>query len=160
LGNYPGDILVENNLSYGNGGAGIHIFKSYKAQIDVVNNTVWGNQQNWKLYDMGAHAASNVRFFNNIVVADQYRQVNGKTEPGVVYDYNLYSGSNMITARGPHDIEADPLFMLPTTNRRDGDFRLRPGSPALLSGRKEPFIPSLDKDGKPRGDKPSRGAHQ
>ncbi|MES2458997.1 MAG: right-handed parallel beta-helix repeat-containing protein, partial [Armatimonadota bacterium] len=75
--NYPGAALVENNLSYGNGGSGIHIFKSHKAPIDVVNNTIWGNQQNWRLYEMGAHDAVNIRFLNNVVVADKYRQVNG-----------------------------------------------------------------------------------
>jgi hypothetical protein len=160
LHDYPGAILVENNFSYSNGGAGIHVFKSNKAQIDIINNTVWQNQQTWRLYDMGAHNAVNVRFLNNIVVADKYRQVNGKPEPGIVYDYNLYSGSPQVLAKGPNDIVADPLFILPSTNRRDANFRLRPNSPALGTGLKTPFAATSDLEGKPRGDKPSRGAYQ
>ena len=158
--NYPGDCLIENNLSQGNGGAGIHVFKSSKAHIDIVNNTVWGNQLDWQLYDMGALAATNVRFFNNIVMADKYRQVNGKDEPGIVYDYNLY-GSSQIGTKGPHDIVGDPLFVLPSTNRRDSDFHLRPGSPALASGTTL-LVPKSDLLGKPRpaDTAPDRGAFE
>jgi len=160
LGEYPGGILVENNLVYSNGGSGIHVFKSYKAPIDIVNNTVWGNQQTWKLFEIGAHAAANVRILNNIAVADKYRTVNGPVTPGVTYDYNLYSGSNLIQSRGAHDIEADPLFVLLTTNRKDGNFRLQPGSPAFQSGTRISETPTADIDGNLRGDKPSRGAYQ
>jgi hypothetical protein len=160
LGDYPGGVLVENNLSYGNGGAGIHVFKSRKARIDIVNNTVWGNQQNWKLYDMGAHDATGVTFLNNVVVADRYRQVNGKSAPGITYDYNVYWGSTLIDAKGPNDLVADPLFAVPTTNRRDGDFRLLPGSPARGTGAKTEITPAADMTGKPRGEKPTRGAYE
>ena len=160
LGDYAGDCLVANNISQGNGGTGIHVFKSNKAHIDIVNNTVWSNQQTWQQYEMGAHAATNVRFLNNIVVADRYRKVNGPVQPGITYDYNLYFGSSLIDAKGPHDIVADPMFVLPSTNRKDSNFRLRPGSPALESGLKDPIVPDLDLEGKARGDKPSRGAYQ
>jgi hypothetical protein len=160
LARYAGAILVANNLVYNNGGGGIHIYKSFKARIDVVNNTLWRNQQTWQLYDLGAHASTNVHFLNNLVVADKYRQVNGKTLPGITYDYNLYSGSPLVNAKGEHDLVADPLFVRPSTNRRDSDFHLRPGSPAFQSGATESFVPANDLDGQPRGDKPSRGAYQ
>lgn len=160
LGDYTGGCLIENNLSYNNGGAGIHVFKSHKAQIDIVNNTVWRNQQIWKLYDLGAHAATNVRMLNNIIMADKYRQVNGKAGPGVTYDYNIYFGSPMVEAKGEHDLVKDPLFVRAAINRKDADFHLRPGSPALASGCKTEIIPANDLDGKPRGEKPSRGAYQ
>ncbi|WP_228892958.1 right-handed parallel beta-helix repeat-containing protein [Pseudoduganella aquatica] len=129
---YAGATLVEN-LSYNNGGAGIHVFRSHKARIDIVNNTVWRNQQMWRLYDIGAHDATNINILNNIVVADKYRQVNGKPMAGVRYDHNLYFGSPQVEAKGPNDRFADPLLALPSTNRKDGDFSLLPGSPAIDS---------------------------
>ncbi len=160
LGNYPGGALVENNLVYNNGGAGIHIYKSHKAQIDVVNNTLWRNQQLWQLYDLGAHNAANIRFLNNIVVADKYRQVNGKPGGNIVYDYNVYSGSPLIGARGENDIQADPLFRLPSTNRQAADFSLLPGSPAIGTAGPE-LVPKTDLAGTPRPPgKADRGAFQ
>jgi hypothetical protein len=163
LGNYPGSILVENNLVYNNGGGGIHVFKSRRAKIDITHNTVWRNQQMWQIYDLGAHAAVNVRFLNNIVVADRYRQVNGKPDEGVTYDYNIYSGSDKgrIFAQGPNDLIADPMFVRAATHRIDGDFRLKSGSPAIDSAGSE-LTPRTDLDGKPRpfGVRPDRGAYE
>lgn len=158
---YTGGILIENNLVYNNGGAGIHVYKSHHARIDIVSNTLWRNQQMWQLYDLGGHNISNVHFYNNIVVADRYRQVNGKPEPGVVYDYNLYSGSPLIGAKGANDLIGDPLFVLPSTNRRAADFSLSAGSPALDNAGGEK-IPAVDLLGtpRPRGAGADRGAFE
>lgn len=161
LNDYSGGVLVENNLSYNNGGSGIHVFKSNKAQIDIVNNTLWRNQQMWRLYDLGAHAATNIRFLNNIVVADKYREVNGEPLPGVTYDYNIYFGSPKVHAKGPHDIVADPMLVQPATNRQDGDFTLRPGSPAMDSAGRD-LVPKIDLLGtaRPQGKESDRGAYE
>jgi hypothetical protein len=161
LNDYSGDILVENNLSYNNGGAGIHVFRSNKAHIDIVHNTLWRNQQMWRLYELGAHAATNINILNNIVVADRWRQVNSKAIPGVRYDYNLYFGSNQIEDKGSHDVFADPEFVLPSTNRKDGDFTLLPNSPAIDSASNE-LTPKTDLLGQPRplGKAPDRGAYE
>ncbi|BCM88515.1 hypothetical protein IAD21_00348 [Abditibacteriota bacterium] len=159
LGDYSGGILIQNNLCFNNGGSGIHIFKS-KAQIDVVGNTLWKNQQMWQLYEIGTHTAVNVRFYNNIVYTDRYKQVNGKPSDGVTYDYNIYYGSNMVMTKGEHDLSVDPRFVLPSTNAKVADFRLRPDSPALGTGSPKPFIPVANNlDGKPRGDRPNKGAY-
>lgn len=161
LRDYAGATLVENNLSYNNGGAGIHVFRSHKARIDIVHNTVWRNQQMWRLYDIGVHDATNVSILNNIVVADKYRQVNGKPLPGVRYDYNVYFGSPQVEAKGPHDLYADPRLALPATNRADGDFSLLPGSPAIDSAGAE-LTPKTDFSGQPRvqGKGADRGAFE
>jgi hypothetical protein len=161
LGDYSGDVLVQNNVSFDNGGGGIHIFKSRQAHIDVVNNTLWRNQQMWQLYDLGCHSAVNVRFFNNVVYSERRKQVIGRVEdPTVVYDYNLYYGSDQILAKGEHDLNADPKFVMASTNPKVADFHLQPGSPALGTGLTGAFVAATDIDGKPRGDKPSRGAYQ
>lgn len=71
---YPGPILVEANLCYGNGAKGIQVFRS--DHVTVRNNTVWCNNVDaimpagdvrWELSN--AHAASNI-WVNNIGVCD------------------------------------------------------------------------------------------
>jgi hypothetical protein len=161
LGNYTGGILVENNLVYNNGGAGIHIFKSFKSKIDVVHNTVWRNQQLWTLYDMGAHFAANIRFMNNIVIADKYRQVNGKNIPNVTYDYNIYWGSPLVEGKGPNDLMVDPQLLMPATNRKDANFGLQATSPAIDSAGSG-LSTTIDFAGNPRpsGKATDRGAYE
>ena len=44
---YKGKTLVENNISYNNGGSGIHSFNS--ANVDIINNTLYNNNQNPRL---------------------------------------------------------------------------------------------------------------
>lgn len=128
---YSGGVLVEHNVCFNNGGSGLHVFKSGKAHIDVVNNTVWRNQQMWQLYELGCHSAVNVRFLHNVVYAERRKQVNGKPAPTITYDYNFYYGSDQVMTKGPHDLVADPQFVLASTNPALADFQLQPGSPAI-----------------------------
>ena len=161
LGDYSGGILVENNLCFNNGGSGIHVFKSNKAHIDIVHNTLWRNQQMWSLYDLGCHSAVNVRFLNNIVCAERRKQVNGRPGPTIVYDYNLYYGSDQIPTKGKHDLVADPKFVLPSTDPARADFRLQAGSPAIDSATLD-LAPKFDLAGitRPAGTAPDRGAYE
>lgn len=159
--NYAKPILVENNLCFDNGGAGIHVYKNFQARVDIIGNTLWHNQQMWQLYELGCNNSSNVHFLNNIVYADRSRLVTGAADPGVTYDYNLYFGSHRAALMGSHDQIADPLFVLPTTISEMADFHLQPGSPALGSGWHDPALPAdNDLDGLARTDSPSRGAYQ
>ncbi len=158
---YSGGVLVENNLCFNNGGAGIHVFKSSKARIDIVHNTLWRNQQMWSLYDLGCHSAVNVRFLNNIVCAERRKQVNGRPDPTIVYDYNVYYGSDQIPTKGKHDLVADPKFILPSTDPARADFRLQAGSPAIDSAGLE-LASKFDLAGIARnsGPAPDRGAYE
>jgi hypothetical protein len=161
LGDYSGGVLVENNLCFNNGGSGIHVFKSNRARIDVVHNTLWRNQQMWSLYDLGAHSAVNVRFLNNIVCAERRKQVNSRPAAGIVFDDNLYYGSDQIPTKGKRDLIADPKFILPSTDPGRADFRLQAGSPAIDSAGLE-LTPKSDLAGttRPSGAAPDRGAFE
>lgn len=161
LRDYSGAVLVENNLCFNNGGAGIHAFKAAKAQIDVIGNTLWRNQQMWQLYEMGAHTVNSARFLNNIVVGERGHLVTSEKAAGVTFDYNIYFGSYKAAVVGAHDLLADPKFVLPSTNPKVADFHLKPDSPAIDSGT-DAAVARTDLDGASRvqGPAPDRGAYE
>ncbi|MDQ3814963.1 MAG: right-handed parallel beta-helix repeat-containing protein, partial [Armatimonadota bacterium] len=78
----------------------------------------------------------------------------------VVRAHNLYFGGNIAPIMGTNDVIADPQFVAPSTDYTVADFHVKPGSPAIGTGRIEPFSPILDLDGKPRGATPDKGAYQ
>ncbi|WP_265269577.1 choice-of-anchor Q domain-containing protein [Nostoc sp. KVJ3] len=130
-GAYQGRTLIANNISYWNGGSGIHAHDS--EHVDIVNNTVYGNGQTPELKKGQLYAgySSDVKIFNNIIYAYSGQNANSNTKNvNVTYDYNLYPKGAVIAAMGPHDIIGDPLFV----NTSIPDFRIKPGSPAINSG--------------------------
>ncbi len=109
---YTGRTLVQNNLTYNNGGSGIHAFLS--AHVDIVNNTAISNNQSPEI-DNGqifAHGSSDVKILRNILYAYPGKQINdnGKND-NVVYDDNIYINASKINVKGPHDIVADSQFL-------------------------------------------------
>lgn len=89
---YNARILVANNLSYFNGGSGMHVFAS--DHVDLVNNTVYDSVacEGLGYSTFYASEANDVNMFNNIV----YTRDNGKmnistaSNQGVAYDNNLF----------------------------------------------------------------------
>jgi len=154
---YAGKIRVANNLSYNNGGSGIHAYSSQN--VDIVNNTAYGNSKSPAL-DYGgifANDSSNVNILNNIVYARTGEKVNDNyRNSNVVYNYNLYY-NGPVTVSGPNDITANPAFVNPAA----GDFRIAAGSPALDSGTSQ-LAPATDLDGsvRPQGTGYDRGAYE
>ena len=69
---YPYKTLVENNLCYNNGGAGISIFSSNN--VTVQNNTCYLNGRILKNYDettnLSVGDGTNIELYNNICVSD------------------------------------------------------------------------------------------
>ncbi|MFD3538370.1 right-handed parallel beta-helix repeat-containing protein [Streptomyces sp. NPDC058662] len=132
---YGGRVLVADNLSYDNGGSGIH---SYRSQhVDIVNNTAYlnGRSTRMKSYaNIFAHDSTDVRLLNNIAYGRPGQATNSKSRnTDVTYDFNLYFGSDAPEAKGPNDIVADPKLARPGT-AADADFHLTKGSPAIDSG--------------------------
>jgi hypothetical protein len=128
-GEYAGRTLVTNNVSFQNGGSGIHSFAS--GHVDIVNNTAFMNGQVVGYSDIFASYSSDVRIVNNVMFARADGQVNGNNRnTGVLYDYNVYFGGKAPAVMGPHDRVADPLFV----DAAHGDLRVREGSPAIDSG--------------------------
>ena len=131
---YGGRTVVAFNVSYGNGGSGMHAFSSQ--HVDLVGNTAYDNDLSGSL-DLGeiyAEAGSDVNIVDNILVAPAGKAIlsdDGNT--AVVEDYNVLFdiGGAVLTPStyGSHDILADPLLSGPG----DGDFSLSAGSPALGS---------------------------
>ncbi|WP_412751466.1 right-handed parallel beta-helix repeat-containing protein [Krasilnikovia sp. M28-CT-15] len=147
---YRGRTLVENNVAFRNGGGGVHVFSS--DNVDVVHNTVYHNSVSPEIgdRDLNATRANNVRFFDNISVsAPGHKPLSISGTPGrakgsekVVADCNLLGG--------------DPKFVNPAA----GDFRLRPGSPAIDAGCAK-LTATVDIAGRARpSGKSDLGAHQ
>src|SRR5271166_4647239 len=128
---YNGRTLVENNLTYNNGGTGAHAIDS--DHVDFFYNTAYNN-------NLGAAASpdlnegqivgqnsNDVRIENNIMDAPAGTIVDGYTSGySVTYDYNVYSGTGGEPTKGAHDIVANPSFVSPGSN-----FNLQAGSPAI-----------------------------
>ncbi|RKN38685.1 hypothetical protein D7223_30670 [Micromonospora endolithica] len=148
---YRGRTLVENNVSYRNGGGGVHVFSS--DNVDVLHNTVYQNSVSPEIgdRDLNASWAHNVRFAHNISVsAPGHKPLSISGTPGrakgsekVFADCNLLNG--------------DPKFVDPA----GGDFRLRAGSPAINAGCAAPTA-KTDHVGRsrPHGKSPDLGAHE
>ncbi|WP_335030212.1 choice-of-anchor Q domain-containing protein [Nostoc sp.] len=130
-GSYRGRTLIANNITYWNGGSGIHAHDS--EHVDIVNNTAYGNGQTSSLKKGQIYAgySSDVKIFNNIISAYPGQKANSNMKnTNVTYDYNLYTKGAEITVMGPHDIIGDPQFVNPS----NGDFRLKANSAAINKG--------------------------
>ncbi|MBD2677807.1 MULTISPECIES: right-handed parallel beta-helix repeat-containing protein [Nostoc] len=122
---YKGRTLVKNNLTFHNGGSGIHTFNSDR--IDIINNTAFLNNQTpeLKLGQIFTQASSDVKILNNILYAFPGKNVNSKSKgKNVIFDYNIYLNTSSPNVKGPHDIIADADFIRthPTLRKIAGDW--------------------------------------
>jgi hypothetical protein len=149
---YGGRTLVANNISYLNGGSGIHAYSS--AHVDIVYNTAYLNNQTKSLNEgqIFSNSGSDVNLLSNILYAAPNRTYysNYNNDSTVLHDFNLlYSTTPKAgekgMAPGPHDILGNPLF----TSAGTGDFTLQAGSPAIGSASPS-LAPTTDFAGNPR----------
>ncbi|WP_373530607.1 right-handed parallel beta-helix repeat-containing protein [Nostoc sp.] len=153
---YGGRTLIANNISYKNGGTGIHTFKS--DHVDIVYNTVYLNNQTPGFTDgqIMTNTSANVKVLNNILFGERGKPINSKGgSKNVTFNYNHNANSTFIRASGPNDTSGDPLFVNPSA----GDFRLKSNSPAINTGTRFNSV-KTDFLGNPReqGLAPDRGA--
>jgi parallel beta-helix repeat protein len=166
---YTAATLIENNLTYFNGGAGIHVFQS--TNVTVRNNTSYWNRQlptkfTWR-GDLSNQGSDDVIWVNNIGWANP-SLVKGNTalleQPrakGVVWMNNIsYNGTpgkasfnHAGALPGGNWFGVDPLLVNPPT-----DFRLNPGSPAIHAGTIVYGVPAVDLAGNRRSGPPDIGA--
>ncbi|WP_375506740.1 choice-of-anchor Q domain-containing protein [uncultured Nostoc sp.] len=155
---YRGRTLIASNISYKNGGGGIHTYQS--ENIDIVYNTSYLNNQSPEILygQISINASNNINVLNNILYSERGKPINVRYGGNNVrFDYNLNANSSLINASGSSDMIADPLFMNPYA----GDFRLKSTSPAINSGMKFNSV-KTDFTGDPRvkGSRSDRGAYE
>jgi hypothetical protein len=172
-GSYIGRTLVINNLSYDNGGSGIHTVRANR--VDIINNTAYLNSASPALQysEIFTYGSTDVRIINNILVAPIANLASGaKPYPvnrlggkntNVVFLHNLYFGGNIPPTLGEGDQIGDPKFVNPSRDESVADFRLKLGSPAIDAGTTDaPALPLLDLDGRfrPQGETYDLGAYE
>ena len=141
-----GEVLIEKNIVYRCSSG--PLFVSISTNITVENN-IFAFGADYQIFRAGCSdpTAFEYAFRRNIVYYNQGSVV-GQWEPAnrnFLYDRNLYwntsgkvtvfSGDKSLddwraAGQDKHSIVADPLFVDP----ENGDFRLRPGSPAAKIG--------------------------
>ena len=147
---YFGRTLIENNVSYLNGGKGITVYKS--DHVDVINNTTYQNSQTENLNLTGEiilGEADDINIYNNIV----YPQINVNsislwaTGSSINVGYNLIYNTDKYFSPGADDIIGlNPQFVKINPKTEQYDFRLKPDSPAIDKGY-ELFASMVDNDG-------------
>jgi hypothetical protein len=164
---YKGKTLVINNVSYNNGGSGIHAFNS--ANIDIVNNTLYNNNQSPHLAyaQLFASSSEKVNLFNNIVYSrdlrpgeTKYDMNNATGSDLVIYANNIYYNGGTPLEVGINDVIADPKFV--SLDPMSEDFlRLQSDSPAIDRGTRT-LAPAIDLEGasRPQGEKYDIGAYE
>jgi hypothetical protein len=157
---YPYRTLVENNLVVGNGGTGIHSYRS--SHVDIVNNTSYGNGRN-PAQDGGeilAIASSDVRIANNIAQAEPGRRLNGNWRNHEVVSFgNILFGTIPPELTGPGDILADPRLVAPSMRPVLASFVPRADSPAIDAAGGNLMAP-LDHAGQPPAGQRDIGAFE
>jgi len=155
--NRGGHIL--NNLVYHNRAYGIHLWHA-AADVVISGNTVFNNGSSGLVVGAGdepkGNRADGCLVSNNIFA---YNSRYGFVESGNTGTHNQYLknltyenklGSSQLQNgnRAADTIDTDPQFVNYTGDSR-GDYRLKPGSPALRSGRRD-GAPADDIEARPR----------
>ncbi|MFF0186585.1 sigma-70 family RNA polymerase sigma factor [Streptomyces sp. NPDC005244] len=158
---YNGRVLVANNISYDNGGSGIHAYKSQ--HVDIVHNTAYLNGRSTRVKtpyaNIFANDSTDVRLLNNIAYGRPGQATNSKSHNvNVTYDYNVYFGGKTPETKGRHDLIADPKFTAPGKSP-NADFRLTKGSPAIGSATPLTAITTDFTGATRKGGTPDRGAY-
>jgi hypothetical protein len=167
---FTGRTLVQDNVSFDNGGSGIHTVDAY--HVDIINNTAYMNSASPALQysEIFSYGSDDVRIINNILVArvanvaagERPIPVNLCSGPNgaVTFANNIYYGGNIAPKLGQNDKIADPQFAIPSDDPNVADFHIKITSPAVRAGQIDTFAPYTDFDGNVRGVVPDIGAFQ
>lgn len=129
---YTGRTLVENNISYNNGGSGLHAYKSN--HVDFINNTAYNNGTVVGYPEIFGSGGNDVKIYNNIMYARSGGNCNANDE-AAVYNHNLYFNGPAYR-KGDTDIIGDPQFVNMALNST-ANFRLKNSSPCIDTGAKK-----------------------
>lgn len=157
---------ISNNITYRNWGYGIHLWH-YPKNVVVANNLVYANRAGGIIIGNEPRenfVVDNIIVANNIVVWNDGVSIKEQNRTGINNRYinNLVygnrKGDKLVLQNGNRDegtVFADPQF---ENFKPDGsgDYRLKPGSPALGRG-KSGFAPPNDLERRKRAANPSIG---
>jgi serralysin len=166
---YKFKTLVENNISYSNGGKGIQV--AFSSNATIRNNTAWHNSTDlvnststWKA-ELSNMEGDNNLWVNNIAIADPSINKNNRAIMNVSYNkvansnvryYNniTYSGKSGDASVLKNNNNAVPtvgngnkLGVNPRLVNAPTNFRLQSSSPAIDSGTAQFGLPAEDIDG-------------
>jgi parallel beta-helix repeat protein len=173
---YAQASLVQNNVSFWNGGRGIQLF--YSNNITVRNNTAFGNMRDPNNAttlrgDLSNMQGGNNIWVNNIAWADPSlnrhntavvdTSFSGFNNPGTSYYNNLtFNGStgqaslnfvdtnSTFTTRTGNILGSNPNLAKPALSPSIADYHIGPASPASQAGTMAFGISALDAGGAPR----------
>ena len=143
---YEGATLIFGNLTYNNGGRGVHIYQS--DNITVANNTAYHDVSDPLLCEPSQQGeisvidANHVSVLNNIAVSAgvAHGLVDEKTNDSV-WKNNLsnrtapgFGHSTRFVFDQSNLIGVDPMFVAPSIDPSLANFKLRPGSRAIGAG--------------------------
>lgn len=132
--------LVFNNLIDLNSGVGVRAFGS--TGLEVINNTLFSNTGGGISLGVDASAQPSINGFleNNVINGNTGFgiQVDAASLSGYQADYNLNTDSYDGASPGAHDLQVNPLFVLPSVTNPDlhlsASFGGSGGSPAIDAG--------------------------
>ena len=165
---YTGQTLVEENLTYNNGGSGIRV--GYSSRVVVRNNTSFWNEAlttisgSWR-GDLATEFSNGIIWANNIAVAnpafngDNTAILDGASSGTVWLDNLTFDGTaGQASVYGSGSMAGNLLGENPMLMNPTGDFHLQSGSPAFGAGTATYGVPATDFDGNPWTSPPSIGA--
>ncbi len=161
---YSGRTLVQNNLSYNNGGSGIHAYNS--SNVDIVQNTAINNSASTRLLygQIFENSSTNIRMFNNVMAipanptGDSSRNepiTSGTPGSGSYFQNNLYYAAGdyiapPTSANYTPNIFADPQFLSGSTDPVTNDFHIHSTSQARNNSQIINFRTGVDHVGRRR----------
>nr|WP_231780416.1 cellulose binding domain-containing protein [Spirosoma sp. KNUC1025] len=132
LGAYTGQFLIENNLTYLNGGRGINV--NYSDNVTILNNTTYQNAVSPEISsELVVGGSKNDRIYNNIFYGRADRAINVvNNSSDILHNNNLtFGGTGTPYFSGDQNkVGFDPQFV----DAAGGNFQLTSASPALNAG--------------------------
>jgi len=140
---YDRRTLVENNITFANGGNGIHVFRSH--DIDIRNNTSVDNLLNLNNgAQINVSSSRDVNIYNNIVSeGDGLNAVRTSNSSRVTLEFNIIDGPDVGFSSNSTNFNTAPDFV-------PGTFELRAGAIGVDDGRDIDDASELDVLGQDR----------
>jgi hypothetical protein len=134
-GEYSGRTLIENNLTYNNGGKGINLYAS--DNVDVVHNVSYSNGKHPEIDgEIALGNVKNVRMYNNIiqVAAGESAFIEYQSQ-NLDISHNIIVKDGAFTSDDKLNLTTNSIYEVPQfVDKLNFDFNVMPSSPAIDAG--------------------------